>query len=90
MGWGANVATTYADTQKAVYTAPNQFLDLRVLGVGEFMSALAACVARTQSGEATAQQVLDAVAAQWTAIVDRNGKVRAQAAFAKVVAQEEK
>ena len=90
MGRDANVATTYAGTLKAVDPAPNQVFDLRVRGVGEFMSALAAGVARAQSGEATAQQALDAVAAEWTAIVDRNGKDRVQAAYANVVALEDK
>jgi multiple sugar transport system substrate-binding protein len=90
LGWDAAVATTYADTLKAVDSAPNQVFDLRVPGVGEFMSSLAAGVARAQSGEATAQEALDGVAAEWTAIVDRIGKDKVKAAYANVVALEDK
>ena len=90
MGWDANVATTYTDTLKAIDTSDNQVFDLRVPGVGEFMSSMAAGVARAQSGEATAQEALDGVAAEWTAIVDRIGVDRVRAAYANVVALEDR
>ena len=90
MGWDADVATTYTDTLKAIDTNVNQVFDLRVPGVGEFMSSMAAGVARAQSGEATAQEALDGVAAEWSAIVERIGMDRVRAAYANVVALEDR
>lgn len=89
LGWDANVATTYTDTLKAIDGGQNQVFDLRVPGVGEFMSSLAAGVARAQSGEATAQEALDGVAAEWKTIVDRIGVDRVREAYANVVALED-
>lgn len=90
MGWAPDVATTYADTLRAIDESPNQVFDLRVPGVGEFMSSLAAGVARAQSGEATAQEALDQVAAEWSSIVDRIGADRVREAYANVVALEDR
>ena len=90
LGWDAKVATTYTDTLKSIDTSDNQVFDLRVPGVGEFMSSLAAGVARAQSGEAPAQEALDGVAAEWTAIVDRIGVDKVRAAYANVVALEDR
>lgn len=90
MGWDANVATTYTETLKGVDTAANQVFDLRVPGVGEFMSSMAAGVARAQAGEVTAQVALDGVAEEWKAIVERIGADKVRAAYANVVALEDK
>lgn len=90
MGWDAAVAETYTATLKGIDTAPNQVFDLRVPGVGEFMSSLAAGVARAQSGEQSPQEALDGVAAEWTAIVDRIGADRVREAYANVVALEDR
>lgn len=89
LGWDADVAQTYTDTLRAIDAGQNQVFDLRVPGVGEFMSSLAAGVARAQSGEATAQEALDGVAAEWTAIVERIGVDRVREAYANVVALED-
>jgi multiple sugar transport system substrate-binding protein len=89
LGWDVNTATTYTDTLKAIDSGQNQVFDLRVPGVGEFMSSLAAGVARAQSGEATAQEALDGVAVEWKAIVDRIGVDRVRDAYANVVALED-
>ncbi|MCE6957699.1 extracellular solute-binding protein [Cereibacter sphaeroides] len=90
LGWDAKVAQSYTDTLRAVDGGKNQVFDLRVPGVGEFMSSLAAGVARAQSGEATAQEALDGVAAEWKAIVDRIGADRVREAYANVVALEDR
>ncbi len=90
LGWEPNVATTYTETLKAIDSGKNQVFDLRVPGVGEFMSSLAAGVARAQSGEATAQEALDGVATEWKAIVDRIGADRVREAYANVVALEDR
>ncbi len=90
MGWDAAVAESYTATLRAIDEAPNQVFDLRVPGVGEFMSALAAGVARAQAGEATPQAALDGVAAEWAAIVERIGKDRVREAYAHVVALEDR
>ena len=89
LGWDPAVAQTYADTLKSIDTGSNQVFDLRVPGVGEFMTSLAAGVARAQSGEATAQEALDGVAAEWKSIVDRIGADRVREAYANVVALED-
>jgi multiple sugar transport system substrate-binding protein len=86
MGWDAAVAQTYTDTLRAIDGGANQVFDLRVPGVGEFMSSLATGVSRAMSGEATPQQALDGVAAEWTAIVARIGIDRVREAYANVVA----
>lgn len=90
MKWDPQVAESYTDTLKAIDGGKNQVFDLRVPGVGEFMSSLAAGVARAMSGELTAQEALDGVAAEWTQIVDRIGVDRVRAAYANVVALEDR
>ncbi|MCR8548837.1 extracellular solute-binding protein [Salipiger sp. P9] len=90
MGWDAAVAESYATTLRDIDGGANQVFDLRVPGVGEFMSSLAAGVARAMSGEASAQEALDGVAAEWGQIVDRIGADRVRAAYANVVALEDR
>ncbi|MCU0829088.1 MAG: hypothetical protein MUE52_17260 [Tabrizicola sp.] len=86
LGSVARVATTYSDTPTSIDSGQNRIFDLRVPGAGEFMSSLAAGVARAQSGEATAQEALNAVAAEWKAIGDRIGLDRVRDAYHNVVA----
>lgn len=90
MGWDPRVAENYTATLRAIDEGSNQVFDLRIPGVGEFMSSLAAGVARAQSGEMGAQEALDGVAAEWRAIVDRIGVDRVRAAYANVVALEDR
>lgn len=89
LGWEPAVAQAYVDTLRGIDESPNRVFDLRVPGVGEFMSSLAAGVARAQAGEATAQEALDGVAEEWTAIVDRIGADTIRNAYANVVALED-
>jgi len=90
MGWDAGVAESYTSTLRAIDEGHNQVFDLRVPGVGEFMTSLAAGVARAQSGEMSAQDALDGVAAEWKAIVERIGIDRVRDAYANVVALEDR
>lgn len=89
LGWEPAVAQTYVDTLRGIDESPNRVFDLRIPGVGEFMSSLAAGVARAQAGEATPQEALDGVAKEWTAIVDRIGADTIRGAYANVVALED-
>lgn len=90
MGWDAAVAESYTSTLASIDGGTNQVFDLRVPGVGEFMSSLAAGVARAMSGEASPQEALDGVAAEWTDIVGRIGADRVRTAYANVVALEDR
>lgn len=89
LGWTPEVAQAYVDTLRGIDESPNRVFDLRVPGVGEFMSSLAAGVARAQAGEATAQEALDGVAEEWAAIVERIGADTIRGAYANVVALED-
>lgn len=89
LGWTPEVSQAYVETLRGIDENPNRVFDLRVPGVGEFMSSLAAGVARAQAGTATPQQALDDVADEWRAIVDRIGADTIRAAYANVVALED-
>jgi len=89
LGWDQKVANSYVTTLSEMETSPNRVYDLRVPGVGQFMSAMANGVASAMSGQKTAQQALDDVAQEWTDIVDRIGKDRLRDAYANVVALED-
>ena len=67
----------------------NRVFDLRVPGVNQFMSSMAAGVSEAMAGQKTAQQALDGVAKEWKQIVDRIGKDKVRAAYANVVALED-
>jgi len=76
---------TLADRDKS----NNRVCDWRVPGVNLFMSSLANGVAEAMAGQKTPQAALDGVAAQWTQIVDKIGKDKVRAAYAKVVVLED-
>lgn len=90
LGWDTSVAESYTSTLQSIDGGKNQVFDLRVPGVGELMSSLATGVARAMSGELSAQEALDGVAAEWTDIVNRIGADRVRVAYANVVALEDR
>jgi multiple sugar transport system substrate-binding protein len=67
----------------------NRVYDLRVPGVGQFMSSMANGVAEAMAGQKTAQEALDGVAEEWSDIVDRIGADRLREAYANVVRLED-
>ena len=67
----------------------NRVYDLRVPGVGQFMSSMANGVAEALAGQKSAQEALDGVAEEWSAIVDRIGEERLREAYANVVRLED-
>lgn len=89
MGWDPEVATAYVETLAAIDGSDNRVFDLRVPGVGQFMSSLAAGVAEAMAGQRTPQAALDGVAAEWRQIVERIGVDRVRDAYANVVALED-
>jgi len=89
LGWDANVANTYVATLGDMDKSNNRVFDLRVPGVNQFMSSLANGVAEAMAGQKSAQEALDGVAAQWTAIVDKIGKDKVRDAYANVVVLED-
>jgi multiple sugar transport system substrate-binding protein len=90
LGWDPRVAQTYVKTLSAMDDSNNRVFDLRVPGVNQFMSSMANGVAEAMAGQKTPQQALDDVAKQWTEIVDKIGKDKVRAAYANVVALEDK
>jgi len=89
LGWGKKTASTYVKTLSGMDDSKNRVFDLRVPGVGQFMSSMAAGVSEAMAGQKTPQEALDGVAGEWTRIVDRIGKDRVRKAYAKVVALED-
>ncbi|MCF8083733.1 MAG: extracellular solute-binding protein [Deltaproteobacteria bacterium] len=89
LGWDKNTATTYVETLSGMDDSKNRVFDLRVPGVGQFMSSLAAGVSKALAGQETPQKALDGVAEEWRQTVDRIGKDRVRAAYANVVALED-
>jgi multiple sugar transport system substrate-binding protein len=89
LGWDPKIATTYVKTLAGMDESRNRVFDLRVPGVNQFMTSLAAGVSEALAGQKTAQQALDGVAAEWQRIVKRIGKDRVRDAYAKVVALED-
>ena len=89
LGWDEKTATTYVKTLSDMDLSKNRVFDLRVPGVGQFMSSLAAGVSKALAGQETPQKALDGVAAEWRQIVDRIGKDRVRAAYKNVVALED-
>jgi multiple sugar transport system substrate-binding protein len=89
LGWEPNVAKTYVETLSGMEGQPNRVFDLRVPGVNEFMTSMATGVASAMAGQATAQQALDQVASEWTAIVNRIGVDKVRDAYRTVVALED-
>jgi multiple sugar transport system substrate-binding protein len=89
LGWDQKTATTYVQTLSGMDLSKNRVFDLRVPGVSQFMSSLAAGVSEALAGQKTPQEALDGVAAEWRQIVDRIGKDKVRDAYAKVVALED-
>ena len=88
-GWAPNTASTYVATLSGMDSSQNRVFDLRVPGVGEFMSSLANGVAEALAKQKTSQQALDGVAAEWTKIVNKIGVDKVREAYASVVALED-
>jgi len=89
MGWNDKTASSYVKTLSGMDDSKNRVFDLRVPGVGQFMSAMAAGVSEAMAGQKSPQEALDGVAEEWRRIVDRVGKDRVRDAYAKVVALED-
>jgi multiple sugar transport system substrate-binding protein len=88
LGWDKTTATSYVTTLGDMDKSHNRVFDLRVPGVNQFMSSMAAGVSKALAGQMTAQAALDEVAEEWKSIVDRIGKDRVREAYQKVVALE--
>ncbi|MBZ0227513.1 MAG: ABC transporter substrate-binding protein, partial [Bauldia sp.] len=89
LGWEEKTATTYVDTLSGMDKSSNRVFDLRVPGVNQFMTSMAAGVSEALAGQKTPQEALDGVAEEWRRIVDRIGKDKVRDAYAKVVALED-
>lgn len=89
LGWDPATVKTYVDTLAGMEGKPNRVFDLRVPGVNEFMTSMAAGVADALAGQKTPQEALDGVAAEWRQIVQRVGVDRVREAYANVVALED-
>ncbi|MBL1242624.1 MAG: extracellular solute-binding protein [OCS116 cluster bacterium] len=85
LGWADKTAETYVSTLSGMDKSQNRVFDLRVPGVSQFMSAMAAGVAEAMAGQKTPQEALDGVADEWAQIVERVGKDRLRDAYAQVV-----
>ncbi len=88
-GWAPEVASTYAATLADMDASTNRVFDLRVPGVGSFMSSMAAGVAEALAGNQTPQAALDDVASEWAEIVERTGVDTVRRAYATVVELED-
>ena len=89
LGWDADVADSYVKTLSEMEDSTNRVYDLRVPGVGQFMSSMANGVAEAMAGQKSAQEALDGVAKEWSDIVDRIGADRLREAYANVVRLED-
>lgn len=89
LGWDKAVATSYVNTLSGMDSSKNRVFDLRVPGVNQFMTSMAAGVSEAMAGQKTPKQALDDVAGEWKRIVDRIGKDKVRDAYAKVVALED-
>ncbi|MCC6613086.1 MAG: extracellular solute-binding protein [Anaerolineae bacterium] len=73
-GFSEESAQEYLDAVRATIADPNAVLDLRIPGAAEYFAALDDEIHHALLGEVTAQEALDAVAAEWDAITDRFGR----------------
>ena len=89
LGWDQKTADTYVKTLSGMDHSKNRVFDLRVPGVNQFMSSMAAGVSKALAGQVTPQKALDEVAEEWKQIVERIGKDRVRAAYKNVVALED-
>ena len=83
------MADSYVTTLSEMELSANRVYDLRVPGVGQFMSSMANGVAEAMAGQKSAQEALDGVAKEWSDIVDRIGADRLRDAYANVVRLED-
>ncbi len=88
-GWAPGVANTYCATLSGMDKSQNRVFDLRVPGVNQYMSSLAAGVSKALAKQLPPQQAMDEVAAEWKEITERLGKDRVRKAYANVVALED-
>jgi multiple sugar transport system substrate-binding protein len=88
-GWAAQVANTYTVTLSGMDTSHNRVFDLRVPGVNQYMTSMAAGVSKALAKQLTPQQAMDEVAKEWTQITERLGVDRIRKAYANVVALED-
>lgn len=88
-GWENQTAETYVKTLSEMEESTNRVFDLRVPGVGQFMSSMANGVSEAMAGQKSAQDALDGVAQEWKEIVERIGKDRLRDAYSNVVKLED-
>ena len=73
-GFDEASATDYLDAILSGINDPNAVLDLRITGSAEYLQTLDVEIARAIAGEASPQEAMDNVAAQWNEISDRLGR----------------
>ncbi len=88
-GWAPDVAKTYCATLSGMDKSRNRVFDLRVPGVNQYMTALAAGVSKALAKQLTPQKAMDEAAAEWSKITKRLGIERVRKAYATVVALED-
>jgi multiple sugar transport system substrate-binding protein len=89
LGWDPEVATAYVNTLSGMELSKNRVFDLRVPGVNQFMTSMAAGVSEALAGQKSPQEALDGVAEEWKKIVERIGADTIREAYATVVALED-
>lgn len=90
LGWSKDVSEKYVTTLGDMDKSTNRVFDLRVPGVNQFMTTLANGVAEAMAGQKTPQQALDDAAKKWTELVNKIGVDKVRAAYANVVALEDR
>jgi multiple sugar transport system substrate-binding protein len=73
-GFSEEAAQAYTQAIKDSLDDPNVVFDLRIPGIPDYKDALEIGVTKALVGEATPQEALDEVAAQWDQITDRLGR----------------
>ena len=73
-GFSEEAAEAYTQAIEDSLANPNVVFDLRIPGIPEYKDALEIGVTKALVGEATPQEALDEVAAEWEAITDRLGR----------------
>jgi len=73
-GFDEESAQDYLDAVLGTIEHPNAIVDLRIPGAFEYFDALDNGIAKAITGEATAQEALDEVAAVWNDITERLGR----------------
>ncbi len=73
-GFSEEAAQEYTQAIQDSLNDPNVVFDLRIPGIPDYKDALEIGVTKALVGEATAQEALDEVAAEWEAITDRLGR----------------